>query len=197
MGGTEKDIDNQLRRIKENRAVFTDNYDGLKSSVEIITAQLQTEGKMKSIEHTDRSIYKFGMGTNADLDKFGNNPSGVALEIIYKKPLFNVQNQETEHKTSFDNMIELFKLYNSQIKGIKLEGRLNIEYNHDVVVSAKDTAETLKLSVETSNSLAGLVSQETYLKSLPDEILSEENIDDEVARITIDRNGIQDFEVGV
>lgn len=68
-----------MTNLKHYKAINVDGDGGVDT--------LQAEIPMTSIDsHLDRleeSIYTFGQGVNANTDKFGNAPSGIALKFLY------------------------------------------------------------------------------------------------------------------
>ena len=185
-GGTQKDFEMQLRNIKEHNAIFSNSLMGSngESKVDIISVDLKTESRKLSYEWTEKSIYKFGQATNIDIDKFGANPSGVALKIMYTPVLLKVQKMEVEHKESFDVLIEFFKEFKKMFGGKNYgEERLNIEYNHMLVENEKENADILQEKVQTAINTLGVTTKETTLKALPDEILPDELIEEELQKL--------------
>jgi len=47
------------------------------------TIEIPTEAREKFLDRTEENIYTFGMGIDVSTDKYGQNPSGVALEFLY------------------------------------------------------------------------------------------------------------------
>ncbi len=75
-GTSLEEFQDNLRKYK---ALKTDE----KGGAETKTADIPTEAREKFLDRTRESIYTFGMGVDISTDKFGQNPSGVALKFLY------------------------------------------------------------------------------------------------------------------
>lgn len=56
---------------------------GEEGGIESRTLEIPTQAREIMLKLLEKNIYKFGKGLNLDTEKFGQNPSGVALKFLY------------------------------------------------------------------------------------------------------------------
>ena len=116
-----QDLKEFQRNLRYYRALKVDG-DG---DVKTITIEIPVEAKK---EHTDRlaeDIFMFSQGVNVKTDKFGNSPSGVALQFLYAQLDLKCDTLERKHKKSIKKLLEFIAEYFRIVD--------NIDYDHNVI----------------------------------------------------------------
>lgn len=108
------DLDNNLEEIQEAVYVvknyagqgaqeFKDNLRYFKyinvegdGDVKTITLEIPVKAKKELLDRLEENIYTMGQGVNTKTDKFGNNPTGIALKFMYA--LLDLKADKTERK---------------------------------------------------------------------------------------------------
>ncbi|MFP4017193.1 MAG: phage portal protein, partial [Halanaerobiales bacterium] len=89
--------------LRKYKALKVDNDGGAKTE----TVNIPVEAKEKHLNRLEDDIFTFGQGVNPKTDKFGENPSGVALKFLYA--LLDLKADKTERK--FKRAIREFLWY--------------------------------------------------------------------------------------
>jgi SPP1 family phage portal protein len=74
-----KELNLFMRNLKESRVVTVDGDGDVKS----IKTEIPVEAKEKFLKLTREAIFYFGQGVDVSSERFGNSPSGVALQHLY------------------------------------------------------------------------------------------------------------------
>ena len=152
-----QDLKEFQRNLRYYRALKVDG-DG---DVKTITLDIPIKAKK---EHTDRlaeDIFMFSQGVNVKTDKFGNSPSGVALQFLYAQLDLKCDTVERKHKKSIRKLLEFIAEYFRIVD--------NIDYDHNVIKITFNrsmiTNEAEK--VESAQKSKGIISDETIAANHP------------------------------
>jgi SPP1 family phage portal protein len=152
-----QDLKEFQRNLRYYRALKVDG-DG---DVKTITLDIPIKAKK---EHTDRlaeDIFMFSQGVNVKTDKFGNSPSGVALQFLYAQLDLKCDTVERKHKKSIRKLLEFIAEYFRIVD--------NIDYDHNVIKITFNrsmiTNEAEK--VESAQKSKGVISDETIAANHP------------------------------
>lgn len=74
-----KELNLFMKNLKESRVITVDGDGDVKS----IKSDIPVEAKEKFLKLTREAIFCFGQGVDVGSEKFGNSPSGVALQHLY------------------------------------------------------------------------------------------------------------------
>ncbi|MDK2899608.1 MAG: hypothetical protein PWQ45_110 [Thermosipho sp. (in: thermotogales)] len=161
-GTNREDLVNLVSQMKEIGVIPLRENGELK----FLEANINTANHRSTINETKRDIYLFGRGANYDLDKFGNNQSGVALKYMFAPLESKCQNVETQFLNAldwFNYFVEVYgKMYNKRITELP-----EYEFNHKQMINEKEKAEIRQIEVNTANSLNTQVTDETRLSQYP------------------------------
>ena len=117
--GTElEEFQDNLRKYK---ALKVDE----KGGADVKTAEIPTEAREKFLDRTEENIYTFGMGVDVSTDKYGQNPSGVALKFLYALLDLKCDVLERKFKKSIRELIWFIAEY------YKITQKKN--YNHKAI----------------------------------------------------------------
>lgn len=152
-------------------------------AVSTLKAEIPVDAKLKFLEITKREIAYFSDSVYYDVDKTGNNPSGVALDIL-QSPLDRKADEViNEMKVALSELFWFFTKF------------INMKYKKDfdskgivfTFTKSRITNDNEKVDMLNKSQL----SQQTYLEQHP----SVDNAEDELARI--DRERAQRIESGL
>ncbi|EQM28476.1 phage portal protein [Bacillus licheniformis] len=112
----------------EDLSEFVDNlryYKAIKVSgeggVDTLTTEIPIDSADKHLDRLEDNIFRFGQGVNNSPDKFGNAPSGVALENLYA--LLDLKANATERK--FRKALQEFFWFFTEFLRIKKLGEFD------------------------------------------------------------------------
>lgn len=169
-GGT--DLSSFMSDLSYYKAVKVDDDGG----VDTIKTEINIEAAERTLDRLKNDFFHFGQSVNMDNEKFGQNPSGVALEFLYSKLKLKVDNMERKFKKSFKLlfyfMCEYYKISNQGV----------YDYDDLKVTFTRSTVSNLKETVETVNASVQLISKKTAMEHHPwvEDVETElQNIEDE------------------
>lgn len=129
--------------------------------VDSLHADLNIEAVEKHLDRLKRDIYQFGQGVNMDTDKFGANPSGVALKFLYSGLSLKVDQMERKFKSSFK---QLFYFATKYLKAIN-EGEYN-PFTAKVIFNRSTITNDVEL-IDAVNKSVGVISNKTSIAHHP------------------------------
>ena len=80
------------------------NVDG-EGGVDTLDGEVPMDSAEKHLNRLEESIYTFGQGVNTKTDKFGNNPTGVALKFLYSLLDLKVDHVERKFKKGLQQLM--------------------------------------------------------------------------------------------
>lgn len=125
------------------------------------TPQINIEAFKSFIEQLRKDIYEAGFGVDTESDKFGNQPSGVAIQELYEDLDLDCSNIETEFQAS----LEYFKFFvDAYLSSTTNKNYFDIEleyvFNKSMITNQSEKITDCKNSV-------GVVSDKTILSNHP------------------------------
>ncbi|MTI62265.1 MAG: phage portal protein [Firmicutes bacterium] len=173
------DLDNNLDEIQEAIIVLKnyagqslselrDNlryYKALKVEVDgdakILTIDIPVEAKKEMLDRLEENLYTFGQGVNTKTDKFGNNPTGVALKFMYA--LLDLKADKTERK--FKRAIREFLWFIAEYLRYAEKKEFNykavqITFNKSMLINESEKIDSVQKS-------KGIISDETAVSNHP------------------------------
>lgn len=169
-GGT--DLASFLKDLNYYRAIKVDDDGG----VETLKGEINIDASERTLDRLKNDFYQFGQSVDMDTNKFGQNPSGVALEFLYSKLKLKVDNMERKFKKSFKLLFyficEYYRLSN---QGVYNPDDLKVTFTRSTISNTKEIIETVNASVQ-------LISKKTAMEHHPwidDVDLELENIEKE------------------
>lgn len=143
-------------------------YKGIKVSedgdVTSLRIEIPIEAKKEMLDRLEENIFMFGQGVNSKTDKFGNNPTGVALKFIYN--LLDLKANIMERR--FKKAIRQFLWF--VIEGIKIEDGSNSTdncYKDFQITVTKSSITNDAETVDICSKSAGVISDETIVAHHP------------------------------
>ncbi|MBU9707148.1 phage portal protein [Paenibacillus sp. AK121] len=153
-GGKLEDARRNLAQLRMVRVEADGGIDTL--GIDIDTTALSNH-----IAELRKSIYEFGRGVDTQTDKFGNNPSGIALRSLYQDLDLDANTIEAEFQASLEQLLWFVDqhLYNTT-KVDYSSYDVDFILNRDVMINETEAIENVKNSV-------GILSDETNLANHP------------------------------
>lgn len=150
--------------FRKNLAAYRTAFTSDDGDVSNITIDINTTAYESHIKTTRKDIFEFGGGVDTNTDKFGNSPSGIALEILYQDLDLDCNDIETEFQASLEYLMYFIDTYIADVLG---EG----EY-FDEIVEFEFTRNKLNNESEIIKDLAlskqwNILSTETIVKTHP------------------------------
>jgi SPP1 family phage portal protein len=154
-GGT--DLGEFLSDLKLYKAIKV-NGDG---GVDKLSPDIEIEAVEKHLDRIKKDVYIFGQGVDMDTDKFGNSPSGIALQFLYSALDLKCDQMERKFKKAFKSIFwfiaEYFKTTN---QGICDPKKAKVTFVRSMIINETDTITNIRNS-------KGIVSDKTLLEHHP------------------------------
>lgn len=156
-----------MKDLKYNKAIKIDADEG--AGVDTLNADLNIDAVEKHLDRLKRDIYQFGQGVNMDTDKFGANPSGVALKFLYSGLSLKVDQMERKFKSSFKQLFWFISQY------LKITDQGNYDPLTAKVIFHRSTITNDLELIESVNTSTGVISKKTSIAHHPwvDDVLLE------------------------
>ncbi|WP_121640614.1 phage portal protein [Virgibacillus sp. Bac330] len=155
--GTE--LDEFITNLKRYRTVKTDGEAG--SGVDIKQGDVPITATDSMLDRITDLIYQAGQGVNVSTDKFGNNPSGVALQFLYSFLDMKANVMERKFSKALKKLTWFICEYLSIAKNIQTDYK-NYSFTFNKTMITNRTEE-----INNANSSMGIVSKETALANHP------------------------------
>ena len=125
------------------------------------TIEIPTEAREKFLDRTEENIYTFGMGVDVSTDKFGQNPTGVALKFLYALLDLKCDTLERKFKKAIRELLWFIAEYYriTQRKDYNYKA-INITFNRSMIINETEKIESVQKS-------KGIVDDETALANHP------------------------------
>lgn len=140
-------------------------YKGIKvegdGGVDTLHADLNVEAVEKHLDRIKKDIYQFGQGVDMNTDKFGTNPSGVALKFLYSGLDLKCNNFERKLKKAFKLIFWFVAKYLKLInKGDFDYKDAKVQFNRNMITNETEVIENCQGSV-------GVISRKTVREHHP------------------------------
>lgn len=156
-----KNYRDKIEEFVENLNTFNVVPVAMDGDFRFETPQINIEAFKAFIEQLRKDIYEAGFGVDTESDKFGNQPSGVAIQELYEDLDLDCSNIETEFQAS----LEYFKFFvDTYLRLITGQDYFDIEleyvFNKSMITNQSEKITDCKNSV-------GIVSNKTILANHP------------------------------
>lgn len=123
--------------------------------------QINTEAFKMFIEQLRKDIHEAGFAVDTQNDKFGNQPSGVAIQQLYEDLDLDCSNIETEYKSSLEYLLFFIKTYLLLTTGKDyFDKDIEFIFNKSMIINETERIQDCKNS-------EGQISQKTILSKHP------------------------------
>lgn len=153
-----------LAEFKENLKKFKGIKVSEDGDVTSLRIEIPIEAKKEMLDRLEENIFMFGQGVNSKTDKFGNNPTGVALKFIYSLLDLKANIMERRFKKAIRDFLWFV------IEGIKIEQGSNSKdnnYKDFQVTVTKSPITNDAETVDICSKSAGVISDETIVAHHP------------------------------
>lgn len=150
--------------FRKNLALYRTGFTSADGDMENISVDINTEAYESHIKATRKDIFEFGGGVDTNTDKFGNSPSGIALEILYQDLDLDCNDIETEFQASLEYLLFFIDTYISDVLGIGeyYDEIVEFEFIRNRLSNDSELVKDLALSME-----KGILSDESIVKKHP------------------------------
>lgn len=154
-----EDLSEFMRGLNEDRAIPID--DPSEGGVDTLTPTVDITAVREHYEQLKRDICEDGQSINKDLDKYGNNPSGVALKFMYAGLDLKADAMETQFRLGFEQLLYFAKHYLEITEG-KSYGNETIEiiFSRNLKINESEAIDNCVKSRE-------LISEKTMIANHP------------------------------
>ncbi|AZV57934.1 phage portal protein [Clostridium sp. AWRP] len=152
-----QDIGEFIQDLRYYKAIKVEGDGGVDS----LNSNLNIDAVEKHLDRLKKDIYQFGQCVNMDTDKFGANPSGVALKFLYTGLDLKCNNFERKLKSAFKS---IFWFISEYLK-LKKEGDFDctsarVNFNRSIIANETETIQNCQKS-------KGIVSDKTIIEHHP------------------------------
>ncbi|MBB6632773.1 phage portal protein [Cohnella thailandensis] len=139
------------------RAVKVSDDGGLDS----LSADLNPEAHKQHQEQSRKDIYEFGRGVDTQSDRFGGDPSGIALKFLYADLDMDCNMIETEFQFALRQLLWFINAHLANSGAGDFEGeKVTFIFNRDILINETEAINNAKSSV-------GVISDETIVANHP------------------------------
>jgi SPP1 family phage portal protein len=153
------DLDEFLQNLKTKKAITVDAGEGTGAST--VSAEIPKDARDSHLDRLEDNIFTFGMSVNMKTDKFGNSPSGIALEFMYELLNLNANILIRKMKGSLREFMFFVTAYiNMQDKTQYDHTKVKFTFNKSMITNTAEGITNAKDSV-------GIISDETIVEHHP------------------------------
>jgi SPP1 family phage portal protein len=176
------DLKQFITDLKRYKVISMSDEQG--AGVDTINSEVPVEATNSYLDRLIQNIYAFGQGVNTNTDKFGNNPTGVALKFLYS--LLDMKSNVSERK--FAKALEKFVWFVCEYLSISGQGDFDYKditftFNKSMIMNETELLDNLmksSASTETKLEHDPFVSdveqekdrlqkeQDEYMRNMPD-----------------------------
>jgi SPP1 family phage portal protein len=171
-----QNLDEFIQNLLYYRAIKTDENGG----VDTKSVEVPISSASQYLDRLEENIYTFGQGVNTKTDKFGNNPTGVALKFLYN--LLDLKANQMERK--FRAALSEFLWFYIEYLGMTGKGDYDVK-SIDMTLNRSIIANEAERVDMAANS-KGIISDQTIVENHPwskqDELMRMQKEQDEYAR---------------
>ncbi len=163
-----------LKNLKQHRAIGVSG-DG---SVTNLRTEIPVEAKEKLLQLTREAIFYFGQGVDVSSEKFGNSPSGVALQHLYALLEMKCNRATLKLKKSFEEFFWFVTEYINQANNTAFDSYdIIVTVNQSMIFNKKETIDGIIAR--------DYLSRKTKIMLDPDV----EDVDEEMDRLDAEEQG--------
>jgi SPP1 family phage portal protein len=152
-----QDLDEFMQNLLYYRAIKTDTEGG----VDTKSVEVPIESASKHLDRLEESIYTFGQGVNTKTDKFGNNPTGVALKFLYSLLDLKANQMERKFRAALSEFLWFYVEYlDIANKGTYDVKSIDMTFNRTMITNEAEKASMAQTSL-------GVISRETIVENHP------------------------------
>jgi SPP1 family phage portal protein len=154
-----ENLDEFLLNLKTKKAITVSAGEGTGASTE--KAEIPKDARDSHLDRLEDNIFIFGMSVNMKTDKFGNSPSGIALEFMYELLNLNSNILIRKMKGSLREFMFFVTAYINKVDKKKYDYRkVHFTFNKSMITNTKEGIENAKNSI-------GIISDETIIENHP------------------------------
>jgi len=143
--------------LRKYKAMKTDGDGG----AETITMDIPVKAKDSHLDRLEESIYTFGQGVNTKTERFGNNPSGVALKFMYALLDLKADKTERKFKKAIREFLWFVALYLKYAEKQEFDYKsVQITFNKSILINESE-------KVDSAQKSKGIISDETIAANHP------------------------------
>lgn len=157
-GYADTDIKQAVTNFRRKKGVAVDAEGG----VDILQGDVPITSMDTFLNRLTKDIYAFGMGVNVDTDKFGNNPTGVALKNLYS--LLDMKASVLERK--FEKSLRELVWFICEYLG-PITSQMNFDYKDIQFTFNKSMLVNELELVNMAQASKGVISDETIINNHP------------------------------
>ncbi|WP_200415949.1 phage portal protein [Virgibacillus salexigens] len=161
-GYTDTDVSEAVTNFKRKKGVNVDPDGG----VDILQGDVPINSVDTFLNRLTKDIFSFGMGVNVDTDKFGNNPTGVALKNLYSLLDMKANVLERKFEKSLRELVWFVCEY-LKLPGDKDKLKADIDYKDIQFTFNKSMLANEMELVQMAQMSKGVISDETVLDNHP------------------------------
>ncbi len=151
------DLGEFLNDLKLYKAIKVDTDGG----VDKLSPDIEIEAVEKHLDRIKKDVYIFGQGVDMDTDKFGNSPSGIALQFLYSALDLKCDQMERKFKKAFKSIFwfiaEYLKITN---QGTYDSRKAKVTFVRSMIINETDTITNIRNS-------KGILSDKTLTEHHP------------------------------
>lgn len=150
-----------LGEFRHNLSVFRAVKVSEDGRVDTINLEIDTEAHNAHIKQLRKDIYEFGRGVDTQAERFGGDPSGVALKFLYADLDMDANIIETEFQASLEQLRWFIDQHLANTTGADYsDEQVDFIFNRDIIINESDVINNAKASV-------GIISDETIIANHP------------------------------
>ncbi len=176
-----EDITEFVRGINEDRAIPIDDPEN--GGVDTLTPSMDITAIKEHYEQLKRDICEDGQSVDKDIDKYGANPSGVALGFMYAGLDLKCNAMEAEFKNAFEYLLNFVNIYLSESGGGNYSDTdIEIIFNRAMRINETEIINNAIASKETISNYT-IISRHPWVEDTEEELKridEEENTFDKV-----------------
>jgi SPP1 family phage portal protein len=148
-----------MTNLRRYKAIKVDGSEG--SGVDALQVNIPTDAIEKHLNRITELIYQAGQGVNVSTDKFGQNPTGVALKFLYSFLDMKANVLERKFSKALKQLMWFICEYLSIAENIQADYLdYSFVFNKSMITNKVE-------EVQSANSSKGIVSDETLLANHP------------------------------
>lgn len=164
-----EDLQEFMRGLNEDRAIPID--DPQEGGVDALTPTMDITAIREHYEQLRRDIAEDGQSINKDIDKFGNNPSGVALKFLYAGLDLKCDAMETQFTEGFDQLLYFVNRYLEEVGNQTTTAEVEVVFSRNMKINESE-------AVDSCTKSQNLISKRTLLAHHPYVTDVEEELDE-------------------
>ena len=125
------------------------------------TMDIPTEAKEKYLNRLEENLFLFGQGANIKTDRFGNSPSGVALQFLYSQLDIKANTLIRKFKRGIKDLCWFIAKFDQVSKSTNYDAsKVSVTFNKTMIFNETEKIDNVSKSV-------GITSKKTARKNHP------------------------------